>query len=131
MNPDAKPPTKRRPWFQFHLSTCVILMFVAGGLLWANVTERGFGAHFTSKGLPYVVFGLHPERGLGWPLPFLKWDWEVGEGELSMHFVSRLPQSCWSFVALAADLAVALAVLALVGLLCEWRIRRSAETPSP
>jgi len=24
---------KKRPWFQIHLSTCVVLMFVAGGLL--------------------------------------------------------------------------------------------------
>jgi hypothetical protein len=32
---DEKP--KKRPWFQFHLSTAVVLMFVAGGLLWANM----------------------------------------------------------------------------------------------
>src|SRR5208283_2223542 len=28
--------TKRR-FFQIHLSTCIVLLFVAGGLVWANV----------------------------------------------------------------------------------------------
>lgn len=26
-------PPKRRPWFQFHLSTCVVLLVVAGVLV--------------------------------------------------------------------------------------------------
>jgi len=29
---------KKRPWFQIHLSTSIVLMFVAGGLVWANVS---------------------------------------------------------------------------------------------
>jgi len=28
---------KKRPWFEFHLSTLIVLMFVAGGLLGANL----------------------------------------------------------------------------------------------
>jgi uncharacterized membrane protein len=28
---------KKRPWFQFHLSTAVVLMVMAGGLLGANL----------------------------------------------------------------------------------------------
>ena len=27
----------RRKWFQIHLSTAIVLMFVAGGLIWANM----------------------------------------------------------------------------------------------
>jgi hypothetical protein len=30
---------KKRPWLQFHLSTAVVLMFVAAGLMCANVRE--------------------------------------------------------------------------------------------
>ena len=30
----------RRPWFQIHLSTAIVLMFVAGGLVWANIRPR-------------------------------------------------------------------------------------------
>ena len=32
------PPPRRR--FQIHLSTAIVLMFVAGGLIWANVRLR-------------------------------------------------------------------------------------------
>ena len=31
---------KRRAWFQLHLSTCVVLMIVAGALVWVNVVAR-------------------------------------------------------------------------------------------
>src|SRR5437868_13219387 len=34
------PPPRKR--FQFHLSTAIVMMFVAGGLIWANV--RGYKA---------------------------------------------------------------------------------------
>lgn len=35
---DEKP--KRRPWFQLHLSTCVVLMVVAGAYVGANTLKR-------------------------------------------------------------------------------------------
>jgi|SRR5579862_335837 len=35
------PEPPRRARFQIHLSTAIVLMFVAGGLIWANVYERG------------------------------------------------------------------------------------------
>lgn len=31
---------KKRPWFRLHLSTCVMLMVVAGALVWANTKLR-------------------------------------------------------------------------------------------
>ena len=31
---------KPRRWFQFHLSTAVVMMIVAGGLVYVNVTPR-------------------------------------------------------------------------------------------
>ncbi|HEY3323514.1 MAG TPA: hypothetical protein VGP72_23880 [Planctomycetota bacterium] len=31
---------KKRRLFQIHLSTCIVLMFVAGGLLWLNVAPH-------------------------------------------------------------------------------------------
>ncbi|MCK6472592.1 MAG: hypothetical protein L6R28_12680 [Planctomycetes bacterium] len=30
-------PPKKRPWFQLHLSTCVVLMFIAGALVGINI----------------------------------------------------------------------------------------------
>ncbi len=31
----TEPPRRKR--FQFHLSTAIVMMFVAGGLSWANL----------------------------------------------------------------------------------------------
>lgn len=40
---DVKP--KKRRWLQLHLSTCIVLMFVAGGLTWANMIVRETEVH--------------------------------------------------------------------------------------
>ncbi|MEI6236505.1 MAG: hypothetical protein WCT04_25900 [Planctomycetota bacterium] len=34
------PPPPPHRHFQIHLSTAIVLMFVAGGLIWANVREK-------------------------------------------------------------------------------------------
>ena len=34
------PNPPRRPFFQIHLSTAIMLMFTAGALIWANATPR-------------------------------------------------------------------------------------------
>jgi hypothetical protein len=31
---------KKRPWLQIHLSTAIVLMFVVGVLMWANMRGR-------------------------------------------------------------------------------------------
>jgi len=46
----------KRTWFQLHLSTLLILSFVAGVLLWANL--RGFrsdGYDFENYGFPFPM----------------------------------------------------------------------------
>jgi uncharacterized membrane protein len=71
----GSPMASKRPPIQFHLSTCVVLMFLAGGLIWLNVEGQ-------------IVRTLHSETGIdpttgagicafidgvalvwGWPLP--------------------------------------------------------------
>ena len=37
--PIKDPPRRKR--FQFHLSTAIVMMFVAGGLMWMNTSNRG------------------------------------------------------------------------------------------
>lgn len=62
---------KKRPFFQLHLSTCVVLMLVAGGLLWANLTPK----YWWEPGLTYYAGGVGEGgggggtgyRGRGWP----------------------------------------------------------------
>src|SRR5476651_69291 len=52
---------KRRFW-QIHLSTAVLLMFVSSGLLWANLTPKIFVNDDSGEKLPSEV------DGFGWPI---------------------------------------------------------------
>jgi hypothetical protein len=45
---------KRRPLFQFHLSTAIVLMFVAGMLLWANMYVVVINPSWFDSGLPLM-----------------------------------------------------------------------------
>lgn len=47
---------KKRRWFQIHLSTAIVLMFVAGGLIYRNLC-------------PYDVGGF--KEIIGWPFPLM------------------------------------------------------------
>lgn len=55
--------TEQRRWFQFHLSTAIVVMFVAGGLLWANTAEKRYGEGWTERGWPLSFQFSHPVRG--------------------------------------------------------------------
>ena len=117
---------KTRPWLQFHLSTAVVLMFVAAGLLWANMLHRheqlnefdaclqdmdrmmaGTAAPTVTgkiaQGFPCVVLRTRIVDGtssgpLGWP-------------EFSLS-------------ALVCDVLVGLLMLVGTAILLEWRVRR-------
>ncbi len=57
-------PSTKRPWFQFHLSTAIVLMFAASGLLWANMRPARF--ELLESVEPQVFFvEVHWS---GWPL---------------------------------------------------------------
>ena len=67
---------KRRSRIQFHLSTAIVLMFVAGGILWVNLTERYLRDTRIDPELKTILemMGMKDaNRGnllKGWPLPF-------------------------------------------------------------
>ena len=65
----AEPPKRR--WFQIHLSTAIVLMFVAGGLVLSNVEKRrvDFDLGHSSEAVSY-------ERG---------WPWTIWEEEVSVY----------------------------------------------
>jgi hypothetical protein len=94
------PRLKRR--FQIHLSTAIVMMFVAGGLIWANVSGT-----------------RHPSYNYiehGWPF------------RSQMHFVGlgsyegeEMPYLCASI-----DGMVAITFLLITHAICEWLIRRRA-----
>src|SRR5437667_36465 len=93
------------PRLQLHLSTCIVLMFVAGGLLWANAvphkieTENIYGR--------YDVIMIKR----GWPAASNCYDLYTAE-------------TVWSFRNFALNVLVILAILAAVAFVCEWIIRR-------
>jgi hypothetical protein len=125
----------RRPWFQIHLSTAIVLMFVAGGLMFAN-----FGARITKPtsnfkmefGWPCIVWTRFEIRDL---LSFEHREDEYrirveGGDEIVVpqedmeHFDSRGISSGPRIKSLAINLATALAILASIAFGCEWHIRR-------
>src|SRR5579862_22503 len=124
-----EPPRGAR--FQIHLSTAIVLMFVAGALIWANVNEREYvfetdDAEFYRVGDVIYWFEIqHAEHG--WPFyavqrrikfPALKNDKTVDRGEV-------VP-SIWRTGPIIYNALIALAILDAVWFLCEWQIRRRA-----
>jgi len=104
---ESAPPPRKRGWFQFHLSTAVILMFVAGGLIGLNVHERRPSAE---EGWVWLL------STRGWPWAFSARDdfwWNSSYGTIEWHTEFFL-----------LDMLVGLSVLAGVAMLLEWLLRR-------
>jgi hypothetical protein len=123
--PVSAAAKKKRPWFQFHLSTAIVLMFVAAILLWANLRPTIRSIAIVS-GLPNVE-----EHSRGWPVRF----WTTVLVFSGTHRVSFEPEPYTDYAddmpmprfwtgMLAADGAVAVVTLLATGVLLEWRIRR-------
>ena len=88
------PPGKR---FQFHLSTAIVMMFVAGVITWRGVGPQGDGFTFE----------------YGWPFPF--WS-RLGSGYIEFY----------AFI-LFFDLVIVVLLLTSAWMFCESLIRRRAE----
>jgi hypothetical protein len=104
---DGADSAKKRPRLQLHLSTCILLMFVAGVILWANVRLR----LDSDRGLP--IDPLHPQDGnvRGWPM-IVKYEPDIVE------------DPALSVPDLVINLATALAILTTTAIGCENLLRR-------
>jgi hypothetical protein len=102
----------KRAWFQIHLSTAIVLMFAAAGLLWVNAAPAEDRRNWTTT------------FRYGFPKFFYHRDYDHrGSGDFEGDRFS-VP----SFV---LDVCVMLAILFAVAFLCEWLIRRlEARAPS-
>lgn len=101
-----------RPWFQLHLSTAVVLMFVAGGLLWAN-TKRASAIY-------------------GWSLSFREFRAETDAEAGPWYIIGAVEH--WSYGNLILDIVLAICLFAVTVMICEFILRRSfntAERPQP
>ena len=105
---------KKRSWFQIHLITAVVLMVVAGVLVWANVRPVSNRPIWTPV---YEVENPFAGKGLkrGWPLAFQTYT----ESEVwGVQYVTL------SKTTLGMNVVFALAILTAVAVSCGFLIRR-------
>jgi hypothetical protein len=113
MNQESQKPAR----FQIHLSTAILMMFVAGALIRANMSGPWHYVH-GEKELAYKTFG--------WPLYI---------GELQSPLIDGaekrgLGGPYWQWVdhlAVPFDGMVGLVLLIILWLVCEWWIRQREQ----
>jgi hypothetical protein len=116
---ETKP--KLRFW-QFHLSTAIILSIVAAVILFLNIRMRQ-----TDELFEHDNGGSSIEDRCGWPFAIYRTipEWLIqaeeadGQSEWSQHIKDN-----WSYSAIAANLLVGTTILFVVLVSCEWLIRR-------
>jgi hypothetical protein len=101
----------RRPWFQFYLSTAIVLMFTASVLLWLEICP-----HAVRDDDLHIIDGV---EGRGAPLTFQWWRYHTKDAAFD-----------WDIEALLIDLLFDFAVIAGVAYLVRgYNQRREAESP--
>jgi hypothetical protein len=109
----SEAPRSRR--FQFHLSTAIVLMFVAGGLMWGNVL---------------------PNKDWSWEGHGFGWPWINMEVQSTRHVITPRgtliggpTETFVHWTALWNDIVFWFFILFVVWFVCEWLIRRRATHP--
>jgi hypothetical protein len=100
----------RRLW-QIHLSTAIVMMFVSGAFIWANVR------HSSTTGVDGMFIPLH-----GWPL-VVHYDLLVLDSEEA----ALQPEDWdgyWNRRNMILNSAIGVLLLTTVAVGCEWSIRR-------
>ena len=137
------PPPRKR--FQIHLSTAIVMMFVAGGILWANLTSRldkTFNverAHFDGS---FEDFKRHMQKGYhdwsidpdtanfiesnGWPFTFFTITKSYIAANNDPNYDQIVEQRTRSYSAACVDMFIAFAIIFVSWFLCEYLIRRRA-----
>jgi hypothetical protein len=112
-----EPPRPKR--FQIHLSTAIAMMFVAGGLTWANVRiNKSTDQRALLKAAGADDVYMLCERG--WPLTC---------HEALVYVINIDRSEGWGLAGSESNwinLLAAFTALILVWLVCEWLIRRRA-----
>lgn len=145
--PEAPPP---RRWFQFHLSTAILLMILAGWLLWMNLRVSDHG----SWGICMTGIEAYDRLFiLGWPTGYLECqrteavlvslphetrDYDsvptvapdppsVADMLSERPFCDKKYSFHWRSLGLVVNLVVALVLLTATAMLLEWLQRRFAR----
>src|SRR5436190_1967908 len=99
------PPPRKR--FQIHLSTAIVLMFVAGSLIWANVPIKATSITSANERCTYYLYG--------WPIRA-----KISHNVIMTHDIP-----------IAIDVIFSVTLLFCVWFLCEHLIRRRAARKEP
>jgi|SRR5579862_1262852 len=107
------PEPPRRARFQIHLSTAIVLMFVAGGLIWANIGVSIYKLNFHGTRSTHLQYG---------------WPFKAPLFIIEENGVQFAPRATPIFFAIffVPDLLIAVGILLATGFTCEWLIRRRA-----
>src|SRR5438105_1664811 len=108
----SEAPKKRAP-FQIHLSTAVVLMFVAGMLMYLNVQPRLIDQPRMMDPILSTTYG--------WPFYARYWLIILDSEEATL----QPPNGYIHWPHLLINVLIAQSILALVTLILEWRIKRN------
>lgn len=133
----SDPP--RRARFQIHLSTALVMMVVAGGVLGVNLVPRVTPRSLPERDLLWFRIMMKEENEEQSPDDSLKfedvtWGWPLGAyclwrvRVLPTHSYYKTTDTFawWNTWHVAADAGVALAIVLGVGVVFEWLVRRRA-----
>jgi len=121
----CNPEKPKRKFWQVHLSTAVILMIEAAGLLWLNVTHveekrtLHYPLYFEGSELTNVAALFERQ---GWPICYHQVFFQ-GTLHDRMNPDDRVSDD-WKALSLTIDAVICLVILLANGSICEWLIRR-------
>ena len=113
--------TVKRSFWQIHLTTVVVLMFVSGMILWVNLTARrpDIIPQFVGTGLEHEVDGISV---FGWPFEFAV---DMYRGNLPPPNVLSPTHATFDFRGLFGDLIIGLFLVSFAVFACEFAGRRA------
>src|ERR1017187_4066860 len=111
------PNPPRRARFQVHLSTAIVLMFAAGGLMWVNM--RGYiTSKYHSSDRDNLI------TAYGWPYKALYLSKVINKYHDRENYIEYFGYTEYWMGAL--DAVVAFVIVVFIWFACEWLIRRRA-----
>src|SRR4051794_39304888 len=108
----SEPSPRSR--FQVHLSTAIVMMFLAGGFLWANTYEHAFTFKTRERRGDLIMQSEHTGRSFGWPCPF----YYAETFDYLSGFIVKKSMPTIEFLALALNIAIVLLILFPVWYAC-------------